>query len=88
VHNITVVYKDGYEEKYLIPKQTATPENAASNFKNVIVDGMLKLIIENEQIVLIPFSSIRKIIYQPRDKSILKKSHYPGFVYVECDHSS
>jgi hypothetical protein len=87
MHNLTIVYRDGYEEKYFIPRETTTPENLASNLKSIVENGIFKLVISNKQVVLIPFSTIRKIIYQPANREYMREKHYPGFIYVEPDDS-
>ncbi len=80
---LTIVYTDGYEEHYnLIPAKNITDANRLKRFKEIIEDDMLKLIIEDTQVVLIPLTNIRKIISQSNDMDVAKMEDYPGFLNV------
>lgn len=78
---ITIVYTDGYEEHYnIIPPADLENTNLLKRFKDLIEDNMLKLVIEDSQIVLIPMANIRKIISQPGDNIPIKLKEFPGFM--------
>ena len=93
---LTIIYTDGYTEHYNIidPINSAnalTGEikkddkmintmTGTKRFKEIIEDGMLKLVIEGMQVVLIPIGSIRKIMAQTDNPSKLKAQDYPGFL--------
>jgi len=80
---LTIVYTDGYEEHYhLIPAKNVTDANRLKRFKEIIEDDMLKLVIEDSQVVLIPLTNIRKIISQGSDMDMAKIEEYPGFLNV------
>ncbi len=80
---LTIVYTDGYEEHYnVIPAKNVTDANRLKHFKEIIEDDMLKLIIEDSQIVLIPLANIRKIISQSSDIDVAKMEEFPGFLNV------
>jgi len=79
---LTIVYTDGHQEHYNIsePNEGVNAINGMKRYKEVIEDGMLKLVIEGRQIVLIPMSNIRKIISQRSDIERLKAEDFPGFL--------
>ena len=78
---ITIVYTDGHEEHYnIIPPAHLENTNLLKRFKEIIEDDMLKLVIEDTQIVLIPMANIRKIISQADDTIPLKMKEFPGFL--------
>jgi len=79
---LTIVYTDGHQEHYNItePHDSINAMNGLKRYKEVIEDGVLKLVIEGQQIVLIPMTNIRKIISQRSDLEKLKAEDYPGFL--------
>jgi hypothetical protein len=78
---ITIVYTDGHEEHYnVIPPAHLEDTNLLKRFKDIIEDDMLKLVIEDSQIVLIPMANIRKIISQADDITPIKMKEFPGFM--------
>lgn len=80
----TIVYTDGYEEHYhLIPAKNVTDATRMKHFKEIIEDDMLKLVVEDSQIVLIPMANIRKIISQSGDMDVSKMEEFPGFLNVK-----
>jgi len=83
IDRITVVYVDGYEEKYIVNSKRESGGTEIKNFKAAVEDGMLKLIMHDEQLVLIPFSNIRKIIYRPEIQALDRE--FPGFLHVKPD---
>ena len=79
---LTIVYTDGHQEHYNITEthDSINAMNGLKKYKEVIEDGVLKLVIEGQQIVLIPMTNIRKIISQRSDFEKLKAEDYPGFL--------
>jgi hypothetical protein len=49
-------------------------------YKDIIEDGMLKLVVEGMQVVLIPLVNVRKMITQIDNMSELNVQDYPGFM--------
>lgn len=80
----TIVYTDGYEEHYnMISPEYVDDSNRLKRFKEIIEDDMLKLVIEDYQVVLIPLANIRKIISHADDDTSLKMKEFPGFLNVK-----
>lgn len=78
---ITIVYTDGHEEHYnIIPPAHLEDTNLLKRFKDIIEDNMLKLVIEDSQIVLIPMANIRKIMSRADDTIPVKMKEFPGFL--------
>ena len=93
---LTIIYMDGQKEHYNIVDPINTVNamtglkkedgkmlngmTGAKRFKEIVEDGMLKLVIEGMQVVLIPIVNIRKIMAQTNDPSHLKALDYPGFL--------
>ena len=79
---LTIVYTDGHQEHYNIiePTNLVNAMTGLKRYKDIIEDDMLKLVIENTQIVLIPIANIRKIISQPDNLTQLNVQDYPGFM--------
>ena len=86
MNRMTVIYTDGTVEKYRIRVREEDRDIRLRNFEEVVQDGLLKLIIDEEQIVLIPFNQIRKVIFRPADGSKLKRD-YPIFLHGSLDDS-
>lgn len=83
---LTIVYTDGYQEHYNItlPESTnMTMTTGVKRYKDIIEDGMLKLIMEDTQIVLIPIVNIRKIIGKIDSSALIEIKNYPGFLCAE-----
>lgn len=82
MNRLTIVYTDGYQEHYNIiePKNTVNNITGLKRYKDVIEDGILKLVIEDMQIVLIPLVNVRKIITQIDNMTELNVQDYPGFI--------
>ncbi len=80
----TIVYTDGYEEHYsMIPPEHVDDPNRLKRFKEIIEGDILKLVIEDTQVVLIPMVNIRKIISHADDEISLKMKEFPGFLNVK-----
>jgi len=78
---ITIVYIDGHEEHYnIIPPPHVEDTNLLKRFKDIIEDNMLKLVIEDSQVVLIPMANIGKIMSQADDTTPVKMKEFPGFL--------
>ena len=79
---LTIVYTDGHQEHYNIiePTNSVNAMTGLKRYKDIIEDDMLKLVIEDTQIVLIPIANIRKIIAQPANMDQLNVQEYPGFL--------
>jgi hypothetical protein len=79
---LTIEYMDGYKEHYTImePSSHLNTSMGLKRYKDVIEDGMLKLVIDGQQLVLIPIVNIRKVIAQGDDILQLKVEEYPGFM--------
>ncbi|HSR74037.1 MAG TPA: hypothetical protein VLL31_04270 [Sulfurovum sp.] len=82
MNRLTIVYTDGYQEHYNIlePNTAVNSMTGLKRYKDIIEDGMLKLVIEEMQIVLIPLVNVRKIITQIDNMSQLNVQDYPGFI--------
>lgn len=79
--SVTNAYTDGHEEHYnIIPPADLKNSNLLKRFKDLIEDNILKLVIEDSQIVLIPMVNIRKIISPPGDNIPIKSREFPGFM--------
>jgi hypothetical protein len=50
----------------------------------MVQDGLLKMIIDEQQVVLVPFSQIQKIIFRPSSGEYLKHD-YPIFLHATLD---
>ena len=79
---LTIVYTDGFQEHYNIvePESGMNTLTGLKRYKDIIEDDMLKLVIEGQQLVLIPIANIRKIISQGSGIDQLKVEEYPGFM--------
>lgn len=82
MNRLTIVYTDGYQEHYNIiePKNTVNNMTGLKRYKDIIEDGMLKLVVEGMQVVLIPLVNVRKMITQIDNMSELNVQDYPGFM--------
>jgi len=80
----SIVYTDGYEEHYLFMGHRPDAAMQMLHFKQLIENDVLKLIVENEQIVLIPMANIRKIIFKPSGL-MEEEKELPGFIHVSID---
>lgn len=80
---LTIVYTDGYEEHYnMIPPKNVNDSNRLQRFNDILENDVLKLIIDDKQIVIIPIANIRKILSQIDDETHVKMKEYPGFMNV------
>ncbi len=81
---LTIVYTDGYQEHYNItdPKVLATEHTIQKRLKDVLDDGMLRLILEDTQLVIIPLVNVRKLIHQSENDIMnsLKVKDYPNIL--------
>jgi len=78
---MTIVYTDGHEEHYnIITPEHIDDSSRLKRFKDIFEDEMLKLIIEDTQIVFIPIANIRKIISQADGEMPLQIKQFPGFL--------
>jgi hypothetical protein len=79
---LTVVYVDGSKEHYNITESSNhfNTSMGLKRYKDIIEDGMLKLVIEGQQLVLIPLVNIRKVIAHGDDILQMKVEDYPGFM--------
>ena len=80
----TIVYTDGYEEHYVIKGHKPDDSMQMHHFKQLIENDILKLILEGEQLVLIPMANIRKIIFQSAEL-MQEEKEFPGFIHVGID---
>lgn len=82
MNRLTIVYTDGHQEHYNIVESNTevTSMTGLKRYKDIIEDGMLKLVIEEMQVVLIPLVNVRKIITQIDNMSQLNIQDYPGFM--------
>lgn len=79
---LTIIYLDGSKEHYTV-MASSNHINASmglKRYKDIIEDGMLKLVIDTEQLVLIPIVNIRKMIAHGMDFAQMKVEEYPGFM--------
>lgn len=84
---LTLVFTDGHEEHFRIASDK--PHDSSLNmlhFKQLIDNDMLKLIVNNEQVQLIPLSQLRKIIIGPLDGVNHKDLNVTGFIHVTVDY--
>lgn len=80
----TIVYSDGHEDHYnVIQTKEVESSMRLKRFREIVEDGMLKLLIEDKKVVLIPVVNIRKIIAHTDDEFHLKTTDFPGFMHVE-----
>lgn len=85
---LTIQYMNGNEEKYqIVHKQHIDKAMRMQYFKQVIENNMLKLVIDDEQIQLIPLSQIRKIIIKPYDTPYNSEDMFTGFLNVTIEKS-
>ncbi len=79
---LTIVYLDGYKEHYSIiePSTHFNKSMGLKRYKDIIEDGMLKFVIDGQQLVLIPIVNIRKVIAHGDDLVQMKVEDYPGFM--------
>lgn len=85
---LTIQYMNGNEEKYrIVHKQHMEKGLRMQYFEQMIENNMLKLIIDNEQIQLIPLAHIRKIIIRPYDAPHQSEEFFTGFLNVTIEKS-
>ena len=79
---LTIEYMDGSKENYNIMESSnnLSASMGLKRYKNIIEDGMLKLVIESQQLVLIPIVNVRKVIAHGDDIVQMKAEDYPGFM--------
>ncbi|MFZ3052945.1 MAG: hypothetical protein WA099_06000 [Sulfuricurvum sp.] len=83
---LSIIYTNGYEEKYLITMSSHIESGLHMQyFKQLIENDMLKLIIDQEQIYLIPLVQIRKIIIHPSESLLSSEKGFAGFLHVKLD---
>lgn len=86
---LTIVYINGYEEKYQILQHKPVDTSLHMlHFKQLIENDMLKLIIDDEQIQLIPLAQIRKIIIHPSNLQPIPENVFSGFLPVTVEKST
>lgn len=85
MHRLTIIYNDGFQEHYnvIAPEQGVNNLTGLKRYKEIIEDKMLKLVLENRQVVLIPIANVRKIISQSDNIDEQKIKEYPGFINVK-----
>jgi len=86
---MTIVYINGFEEKYQV--QNYNPVDTSLfmlHFKQLIENDMLKLIINNEHLELIPLTQIRKIIIHPSTTYTLSEKEISGFLAVSIEKNT
>jgi predicted metallo-beta-lactamase superfamily hydrolase len=81
---LTIVFINGHEEKYQIlqhhPVETSLQ---MQHFKQLIENDMLKLIIDHEQIQLIPLAQIQKSLFILRTLLISLKKDLMAFYLLQ-----
>lgn len=83
---LIIVYKNGDEERYKITKNVNIENSMCMQFfKQMVEHDMLKLIIDNQQVQLIPLSQVQKVILQPTDLSAYNEINLTGFIHVSLD---
>lgn len=82
MNRLTIVYTDGHQEHYNIlePNTSVNSVTGLKRYKDIVEDGMLKLVIEDMQVMLLPHVNVRKIITQIENMSQLNVQDYPGFL--------
>ena len=78
----TIVYTDGHEEHYNLKVLDSHEGMEAHYMKQVFENDILKLLIEEEQVALIPVANIRKILFLPENDSQKIPKEMPGFLHV------
>lgn len=87
--SLIIIYKDGYEEHYKILKNVNLENGLRMQFfKQLIENDMIKLVIDNQQVQLIPLSQVHKIILQPTDLSAYNEINFTGFIHVVLDKNT
>lgn len=80
---LTIQYANGQEEDYSVAFDPKVEEGMQmKHFHQFMSDGILKLILSEGNVVLIPMESIRKIIIKP-DAAIRDNLELPGFIHVQ-----
>jgi len=83
---LSIIYTNGNEEKYQITMSSHIESGLhMQHFKQLIENDMLKLIIDQEQIHLIPLAQIRKIIIHPSESLLSSEKGFAGFLHVKLD---
>lgn len=82
---LTIVYTDGYEEHYRLKGRRPEDAMQMHHFKQMIENEMLKLILEEEQMVLIPMVNIRKVIFRAPEVVADIEPDFPGFLHVDVN---
>jgi hypothetical protein len=79
---LTVVYVDGAKEHYNISESSNhfSTSMGFKRYKEIIEDGMLKLVIDGHQLVLIPIVNIRKVMVEDEEILQMKVEDYAGFM--------
>lgn len=80
---LTIQYANGHEEDYDVSFDPKVEEGMhMKHFHQFMSEGVLKLMMEEGNIVLIPMDSIKKIIIKP-DAAIRDNLELPGFIHVQ-----
>lgn len=85
---LTLIYTNGHEEHFQVT--SGKPHDSSLSmlhFKQLIENDMLKLIVDKEQVQLIPLSSLRKIIIGPIDGENHQDLNVTGFMDVTVKYS-
>ena len=81
---LTIVYTDGYQEHYsmMSPKTPATAETVQKRLEEILKDGIIRIILHDEQLVIIPLANVRKIIHSTDEEELkkLKVKEYTAFL--------
>ena len=81
----TIVYTDGHEEHYNLKVLEGHEGMEAHYMKQVFENDILKLVIEEEQVALIPIANIRKILFLPENETQKIPKDMAGFLHVNVD---
>jgi len=84
---LTLVFTDGHIENFRVTSSKS--HDSSLNmlyFKQLIENDMLKLIVNKEQIQLIPLLQLRKIIIGPVDGMHQHELSVTGFIHVTVDY--
>ena len=89
---VTIVYSDGYQEQYnmMSPKIPFTAQNILKRLDDIYKDGMIRIVLEDAQFIIIPLTNVRKIIYQTTDEELKKlkiKDYAPFLNYKFIDNA-
>jgi hypothetical protein len=82
MNRLTIVYTDRHQEHYNILELNTSVNSVTGlkRYKDIVEDGMLKLVIEDMQVMPVPLVNVPKIITQIENMSQLNVQDYPRFL--------